>query len=306
MHPPHSVLSKAEILSLQAAFGSDDVARKSWEIFCKDWSFDDLFPDLIPFVFANVKIDDANKFAGLMRGYSRYQWCKNQIVLQDVITILDRLDQRSIPVMLGGMFSVVHHAYSDCAMRNIHSVDLITSLGDSQQAEDIVNSSNECFKSHAKFKVTSTLVEGIGPRRSQGAWRDAIECQVLDRKALSVGMEDTLICVFSSRPRFSSVTPWIADMTTAIALPYAPTILNEKLNQYRVVNSIQTNLQYLSGLLLEANLSEKYSAFVPLSNLKISLLESILKQTPYSGNLLAMGSTLIEQLKLSKTEKTAD
>jgi hypothetical protein len=302
MQPPHSVLSKAEILSLQAAFGSHDLARESWEIFCKDWSFDDLFPDLIPFVFANVKIEDSNKFAGLMRGYSRYQWCKNQIVLQDVTTILDRLEQRSIPVMLSGMFSVVQHAYPDSAMRNIHSVDLITSVGDLQQAENIVSSLNACLKSHAKFNVTSNLVECIGPRRSQDAWRDAVECQVLDRKALSVGIEDTLICVLSARPHFSSVThvSWIADMTTAIALPYVPTSLNQKLNQYRVVNSIQTNLQYLSGLFLEANLSEKYSAFVPLSNLKIGLLESLLKQTPYSGTLLAIGSTLIEQLGLSK------
>ncbi|CAN5272419.1 hypothetical protein BH10CYA1_BH10CYA1_58640 [soil metagenome] len=292
-----SLLGEVDILCLQAAFGSSELAQKSWQIFCEDWTFDDLYPDLIPFVFANIKIDDSNKFAGLMRGYHRYQWCKNQLVLQDINTILDQFNKQSIPVMLSGMVSVLHHFYADYGMRSIGFIDLITQTRDLKQGQQILNSLQAQLKSQVKLQVTTNLANGIGPRRSQACWRDAAECDILGRKASSLGCEDTLIYILSTRSHFSTMAPvtWIADMLKALQLPHAEARLNQKINQYRIAGATQDRLQDLSQMLVEATLFEKYRSVIPATDLKIGLLESMLNRTPYSGNLLAAGSQLIEQ-----------
>lgn len=300
MQVKSSLFSDVDILCLQAALGTSAMAQESWRIFCKERTFDDLYPDLIPLVFANIKDDHSNQYLGLMRGCHRYQWCKNQLVLQDIKTILDQFNKSSIKVLLGGMFPVLQHFYADNGMRSIHSIELITRRRDLLQTEQIVNTLRAQLQSPVNVKVTTTLTGDIGPRRSQECWRDAVECDILGTKASMLSREDAIIYTLSTHSNFPAIALllWVADTSKAMECPFAATRLKQKISRYRIAEVTLNHLQQLLNLHAEAALSEKYRPLIPITDLKIGLLESVLKRSRHAASLMATGSHLIEHFNV--------
>lgn len=296
---PHPVC-QADALGLVAAFAVQPSARESWKKFCEQQALDDLNPALMPIILKNLRLEqkdeeEHSKFTGVMRGYCRFQWCKNQKILKDLSVVLRNFRDQRADAVVGGDFAIIHHSGDDFASRQMSNIELIVSSSDVERCNKTLNQLKSNSQIQANITIVDTLAWNIGPRRSLAVKDNAIKCAVVDTAALTLGIEDTIIFLLSQRQTSLNIL-WIADVLNLLPAKLDTAILQYRLKHYRTVGETRRNLEFAGRMLENCEFERKAAISAMLEKLRVGALEEAVARTPYAGHLMAAGSRVINSI----------
>ncbi len=114
-------------LVLQAGLLDKEYAIKAWRTFITTTDINDIDDasfTLLPLIYKNIERDDSQEFKRC-EGVYKYTWCKNQIKIRALKSVLELLNQASIEwTLLKGIASIAGY-YQDAGVRVMGDVDFL-------------------------------------------------------------------------------------------------------------------------------------------------------------------------------------
>ncbi|MFB2939249.1 nucleotidyltransferase family protein [Aerosakkonemataceae cyanobacterium BLCC-F154] len=306
-------------LLLQAALWQGEAAINSWQTWRKTVNIDDIDREsyrLLPLVYRNLSAHNVtDSHLGRLKGVYRRTWVENQVLFQEIASILDALKSAGIETMLLKDAALNLYYYQDYGLRTIENFDFLIRTKDVLNAIPLLEKLDWKIQGNiANPKIPFTHIvgfkkepkqylnlrwhlfgEGFNENAENQFWQSAILTQVNNLPVYVLSPTEQLLYTCGSGIFRNSVSPVRRLVDAAIAIYTYPDRINwhhliELAENYRLLLPLKTQLIQLSEIL---NAPIPASILLELENLPVSQME----QEEYQV-LTGEKTTILERLKM--------
>ncbi len=134
--------TSAQKLLLKAALLQGEIATDSWQQWKASVDIENLDQEsyqLLPLLYGNLSAHDVkDEHIGRLKGVYRRSWCENQVMMQNLTTILRCFQEAKIDTLLLKAAAMNLHLSRDNSLRMINYLDILVHPADALQAMSLL------------------------------------------------------------------------------------------------------------------------------------------------------------------------